>query len=542
MVKIFISYRRADSKKDAGRIYDRLVEAFGKHNVFKDVDNIELGDDFRGALREAVAKCDILLAIIGKQWLNITDEKTGKRRLDNPDDFVRIEIESALQRDKCLVIPLLVDGAFMPNGDELPLNLRELAFKNATTVRDDPDFHKDVDKLIDSIQRRYSTPPPPPPQRDVYTLIGEFYRVFGAQNWDEARILLAEIRATGKIPRTFIADAFERDIWDAIQIQDRDNDYRVLQHMVGTVPQTTRIWEGLLAFWEAYPNYDPDNLARFKPAPPKPTRKTALDLLPKPFAWMPISAGKVTILKGGYLDKDTTFDVPAFDMAKYPCTNAQFKLFMDAGGYDEKRWWTDDGWNAKLKGWNMKYDYWNDEQNTFYETKEPWSLPRYWRSPQFNEDDKPVVGISWYEAVAFCSWLSNLAGENIRLPTEQEWQFTASGREEFVYPWGNEWSSKRCNNAVNDAGSSINQTTYVYQYETIGNSPFDVVDMAGNIWEWCVTEYNTGSNDLERHNKCVLKGCGWNVQNAQHFSNQDRYWGISHSSTYNRGFRIARFR
>lgn len=294
MVKIFISYRRADSKKDAGRIYDRLVEAFGRNNIFKDVDNIEIGDDFRGVLREAVAQCDILLAIIGKHWLNIADEKTGKRRLDNPDDFVRIEIESALQRDKCLVIPLLVDGASMPSADELPLNLRELAFKNAIIVRDDPDFHKDVDKLIDSIQRRYQTPPPPP-QKDVYTLIGEFYRVFGTQNWDEARILLAEIRATGKIPRTFNADTFESDIWDAIQIHDRDKDYSVLQHMVGKVAPI-RIWEGLLIFWEAYPNYDPDNLARFKPAPPKPIRKTALDLLPKSFAWMPISAGKVTLI------------------------------------------------------------------------------------------------------------------------------------------------------------------------------------------------------------------------------------------------------
>nr|MCU0479923.1 TIR domain-containing protein [Anaerolineae bacterium] len=354
MVKIFISYRRADSKKDAGRIYDRLVEAFGKHNIFKDVDNIELGDDFRGVLREAVAGCDILLAIIGKQWLNITDEKTGKRRLDNPDDFVRIEIESALQRDKCLVIPLLVDGAFMPSGDELPLNLRELAFKNATTVRDDPDFHKDVDKLIDSIQRRYHTPPVTPPQTDVYALIGKFYELFDAQDWDLAREILAQIRATGKIPRTFKADAFETDIWNAIQVQDRDNEYRVLQGMVGRVPPI-RIWDGLVAFWEAYPNYDPDDLARFKPAPPKPTRKTALDLLPKPFAWMPISAGKVTLITEkswakNYIPegKSQTFDVSAFDMAKYPCTNAQFKLFMDAGGYAEKRWWTEDGWQAKL--------------------------------------------------------------------------------------------------------------------------------------------------------------------------------------------------
>jgi len=538
MVKIFISYRRADSKKDAGRIYDRLVEAFGKHNVFKDVDNIELGDDFRGALREAVAKCDILLAIIGKQWLNITDEKTGKRRLDNPDDFVRIEIESALQRDKCLVIPLLVDGAFMPNGDELPLNLRELAFKNATTVRDDPDFHKDVDKLIDSIQRRYSTPPPPPPQRDVYTLIGEFYRVFGAQDWDEARILLAEIRATGKIPRTFIADAFERDIWDAIQIQDRDNDYRVLQHMVGTVPQTTRIWEGLLAFWEAYPNYDPDNLARFKPAPPKPTRKTALDLLPKPFAWMPISAGKVTLIteKGwskNYIPEgqSQTFDVPAFDMAKYPCTNAQFKLFMDAGGYAEKHWWTDDGWQAKLDGW--VYD------SGWKKTGNAWTKPRFWDDATWNGAEQPVVGVSWYEAIAFCNWLSETTGENITLPTEQQWQRAAQGDKGLVYPWGNDWDGSRCNNSVGEYNSK--QTTPVRQYEGKGDSPFGVVDMAGNVWEWCKTAYETGRTDLQGTDVCVLRGGSWGSNGSGSFRAVVRIGLSSPLGDYVWGFRIARF-
>ena len=151
MPKIFISYRRADSRKDAGRIYDRLIEAFGKENVFKDVDSIPLGKDFQGILREAVAQCDVQLAIIGKQWLTIKDTH-GDRRLDNPSDFVRIEIESALQRDSCRVIPIIIDNAPIPHADDLPLVLRELAFKNATIVRDDSDFHSDVTKIIDEIR------------------------------------------------------------------------------------------------------------------------------------------------------------------------------------------------------------------------------------------------------------------------------------------------------------------------------------------------------------------------------------------------------
>jgi hypothetical protein len=158
MPKIFISYRRADSRKDTGRIYDRLSQAFGKGNLFMDIDNIPLGRDFRGVLREAIAQTDALLVIIGRQWVNVTDEN-GHRRLDNPADFVRIELESGLQRDTCLVVPILVDGAPMPRADELPDSLRELAFKNAIIVRDDPDFNNDVTKLIAGLRNYFSRTP-----------------------------------------------------------------------------------------------------------------------------------------------------------------------------------------------------------------------------------------------------------------------------------------------------------------------------------------------------------------------------------------------
>ena len=96
MPKIFISYRREDSIGIAGRIYDRLCLKFGRESVFMDVDAIPLGVDFRQHLTDAVGQCDILLAVIGERWLTIADH--GHRRLDNPADFVRIEIETALQR------------------------------------------------------------------------------------------------------------------------------------------------------------------------------------------------------------------------------------------------------------------------------------------------------------------------------------------------------------------------------------------------------------------------------------------------------------
>ena len=104
---IFISYRREDSADISGRINDRLVERFGKNAVFKDVDSIPIGRDFRRHLQEAVGRCDALLVIIGKQWCDATDEH-GKRRLDDPRDHLRIEIETALERGDIPVIPVLV--------------------------------------------------------------------------------------------------------------------------------------------------------------------------------------------------------------------------------------------------------------------------------------------------------------------------------------------------------------------------------------------------------------------------------------------------
>ncbi len=156
MPRIFISYRRADSRKDAGRLHDRLAQAFGAKNVFKDVDDIPPGRDFRGVIAEAVDWCDILLVVIGRRWLDIQDEH-GTRRLDDPDDFVRIEIEAGLRRDYCLVIPVLVDNAEMPPAGELPDSLRELSYLNAVTIRDDPDFNRDASRLIVQLKRYFSS-------------------------------------------------------------------------------------------------------------------------------------------------------------------------------------------------------------------------------------------------------------------------------------------------------------------------------------------------------------------------------------------------
>jgi hypothetical protein len=146
---IFISYRRADSNDVTGRLYDHLTQFFGPQAVFKDVYSIPPGVDFRDHLRSSLGECKVMLVIIGDQWASITDQN-GQRRLSDPGDFVRIEVQTGLSLG-LLVIPVLVKGATVPSENDLPAELKRLAFHNAILVRNDPDFPTDVDRLIKAI-------------------------------------------------------------------------------------------------------------------------------------------------------------------------------------------------------------------------------------------------------------------------------------------------------------------------------------------------------------------------------------------------------
>ena len=177
--KIFISYRREDTRADARSVDQRLRATFGADKIFFDVDTIQKGRDFRKVLAEALDSSNVLLAIIGPNWLNGTDP-TGHRRLDDPGDFVRMEIGNALKRD-IAVIPVLVGGAKMPAEQDLPEDLRGLAFRQAAIITHD-NFPRDVDSI----------------ERDVLALIGGKRGSSHRARWiGIAAALLAVLLATG---------------------------------------------------------------------------------------------------------------------------------------------------------------------------------------------------------------------------------------------------------------------------------------------------------------------------------------------------------
>ncbi len=147
---IFISYRRDDSAPYAGRLYDRMTARFGKGQVFMDIDQIEPGEDFVEVINRKVSACETAVVLIGKAWLSATDGE-GRRRLDDPEDFVRLEVAAALER-KVRVVPVLVGGAAMPRMQQLPEPLALLSRRNAIEISDSR-FHSDVDRLIEALER-----------------------------------------------------------------------------------------------------------------------------------------------------------------------------------------------------------------------------------------------------------------------------------------------------------------------------------------------------------------------------------------------------
>lgn len=252
--------------------------------------------------------------------------------------------------------------------------------------------------------------------------------------------------------------------------------------------------ENLMAALQGSPNtgafyqspFPQNHLTTRQPAAPKapPKQPRSTDILPAPFEWVDIPDGLVRLEVGGYVPSEgLERQVASFAIAKYPTTVAQYLLFIEAGGYNVESYWTQAGW------------YWR--QTKFIDH------PRFWEDPQWHQSNCPVVGISWYEAIAYCRWLSDVTGEMIVLPTEAQWQRAAQGDDNRLYPWGNIFEEMRCNPT-----HLTGKTTTVTQYPQ-GASPYGVMDMCGNVWEWCLTDGYSGRNDIEGGGNRVLRGGTW---------------------------------
>ena len=174
MPTIIVSYRRDDTGSIAGRIFDQLVGHFGADQVFMDIDSIPFGLDFREHIQETLKHCDVLLAIVGRNWA--APDQKGGLRINDENDWVRIEVEAALAK-KIPVIPVLIDGADLPSPASLPEGLRNLVFRQAAPVDSGRDFHPHMDRLIKAMDHLLSGKPvaqqkPRPAERAPEKTIG----------------------------------------------------------------------------------------------------------------------------------------------------------------------------------------------------------------------------------------------------------------------------------------------------------------------------------------------------------------------------------
>jgi formylglycine-generating enzyme required for sulfatase activity len=191
-----------------------------------------------------------------------------------------------------------------------------------------------------------------------------------------------------------------------------------------------------------------------------------------------------------------------------------------------------DGWDANLKGL-----HWNGLSAV--ETSHPWTQPYYWDLSGWNAPEQPVVGVSWFEAVAFCLWLSDITSEDVILPTIKQWEYAAKGDNHYDYPWGSWWDGSRCNNSVLPWKSK--KTTPVRQYEGKGDSPFGVVDMIGNAWEWCLTDSNRRVENIdEKAMYRMVRGGSWKFTHEAYFKITDNAYYPSVERVSEGGFRLAR--
>ncbi len=209
-----------------------------------------------------------------------------------------------------------------------------------------------------------------------------------------------------------------------------------------------------------------------------------------------------------------------FWIGRTEVTNAQWQAFLEAGGYQEERFWTREGW-----AWRSEHDI---------------TGPGCMDDNDFNRPDQPVVCVSWYEVVAYTRWLSEVSGVAVRLPTEAEWEKAARGTDGRTYPWGNAAPGGHLLNYDNNIG----RTTPVGGYPD-GASPYGALDMAGNVWEWMSTLYRKypydaadGREDLEASGDRVVRGGSW--VNAHRFVRcACRDWGYPVYRSSNYGFRVV---
>lgn len=530
-MKLFVSYRSTDSS-NVDPIVARL-RSLG-YEVWQDKTSIPPGQDWWEAICEGIVGCDVFLFMVSEESVK---------------SFACLAELSYAHELNLPIIPFVIEGQWTYNAGgkhdvdfwgDIPEELTDsraqfLFYEGANFVGK---LNQGINTLLAKKMPRLPASPPPDPRKatdatnNVTVIYDEAYDfayrgelehakklfrklvkhndpVFGAISLEWVHIIEEYTRIKGMASRKSTRKIAQTQ-WDTYTAQFPKNfmdgvfDPANVEQLLTAKPAAIRQAPTVSA--------PPQQVVSVQ----TPSRPTTPSPLPSPFAWIEIPGGRGTLKTN---ESSVTLQIPTerYGISKYPITNAQYAPFVEAGGYRERKWWTDAGWQQR--------------------EKDGWTEPRYWNDSKWNGAEQPVVGVSWYEAIAYCLWLSETTGEKIMLPTEAQWQYAAQGDDGRTYPWGKDWDCKRCNNSVKPCDS--NQTTSVTQYEGQGDSPFGLVDMAGNVREWCLTEYKSGNSGINGTEVRVLRGGSWDFS-SDIFRCGSRYRSNPNVRYDSWGFRLAR--
>jgi formylglycine-generating enzyme required for sulfatase activity len=447
-VRVFISYRHDDSAGHAGRVHDRLVQAFGRDLLFMDEDAIPLGVDFIKVLREEVAKCDVLLAVIGTHWLDARDEE-GNRRLDSTADFVRIEIATALQRG-IPVIPILLDGAKIPKVQQLPQDLEGLVARNGLDVRH-ASFHADMDKLIGGLKGASI------PVDQAATRLGALGSGATRPRW--LVIGLAAAIGAGAIAAALIVK------------QQTERSPRQLSPPV--VQQSPVIGQ------PAPSSVPQPPAAKIEPSPQN-AQLQSVPLAAPPF--VPIPSTREHALQPGdsFKECDNCPEMVVVPIGSFIMGSPETEI--GRGSNEGPQHLVTFAYRLAVGRFSVTFDEWDacvadGGCNGYSPPDQEWGRGR-----------RPVINVSWNDVKTYLAWLSHKIAKSYRLPSEAEREYVTRAGTTTPFWWGSSISTSQANYKGTETygddgvrGEFRNQSLPV---DSFAPNPWGLYQVHGNVSEW----------------------------------------------------------